>query len=196
MSTGAVNPKRRWILNAVTGVVGAVGLGYAAVPFVKSMSPSAKVLAKATTTVDLEGIEPGQLVTRIWQGKPVWILRRSEAQLATLEMEEVVSQLKDPQSQASKQPEYAENRYRSRQPEWFVAVAICTHLGCVPSYRPKPEGNFWAGAWEGGFFCPCHGSAYDLAGRVMAGSPAPRNLAIPPYEFLARDRLRIGQASA
>lgn len=193
MSTDSVNPNRRRILNWTAGVVGAVGAGYAAVPFIRSMAPSASVQAQATETVDLSKIEPGQRITVMWQGKPVWIVRRTEQMLATLESEEVVSQLKDPESSASEQPAFAENAYRARKPEWLVMIAICTHLGCIPSYKPETGGNFWSGAWEGGFFCPCHGSGYDFSGRVMAGSPAPRNMAVPFYEFISDSEIRIGQ---
>jgi ubiquinol-cytochrome c reductase iron-sulfur subunit len=196
MSTGSVNSKRRLFLNTAAGVVGAVGVGYAAVPFIRSMSPSASVMAKATTTVDLSKVEPGQRITVMWQGKPVWIVRRTEEMVASLQKEEVISQLKDPESQASKQPEYAENYHRSRDEEWLVMIAVCTHLGCIPSYEPEAGADFWGGPWKGGFFCPCHGSGYDLAGRVMQGSPAPRNMDVPPYEFIAEHELRIGKAPA
>lgn len=193
MSTDSVNPNRRRILNWTAGVVGAVGVGYAAVPFIRSMSPSASVQAKATKNVDLSRIEPGQRITVMWQGKPVWIVRRTERMLATLEDPEVVDQLTDPDSNGSEQPEFAQNPHRSREPEWLVMIAICTHLGCIPTYNPEPGGDFWSGAWEGGFFCPCHGSGYDFAGRVMAGSPAPRNMAVPFYEFLSDSEIRIGR---
>ncbi|HKL78767.1 MAG TPA: ubiquinol-cytochrome c reductase iron-sulfur subunit [Gammaproteobacteria bacterium] len=196
MSTDSVNPNRRRFLNWTAGVVGAVGVGYAAVPFIRSMSPSASVMAQATTTVDLSKIQPGQRITVMWQGKPVWVVRRTDEMLASLEDEAVVGQLKDPESQGSEQPEFAANQYRSKEPEWLVMVAICTHLGCIPSYKPESGGNFWSGAWKGGFFCPCHGSGYDLAGRVMEGSPAPRNMAVPFYEFLSDNELRIGKAPA
>ncbi len=115
--------------------------------------------------------------------------------LATLDDPELVEQLKDPKSQGSEQPAFAENQYRSREPEWLVMIAICTHLGCVPDYRPEAGGDFWP-VWKGGFFCPCHGSAYDLAGRVMDGSPAPRNMPVPAYEFVSDNELRIGKAPA
>ncbi|MEF8794336.1 ubiquinol-cytochrome c reductase iron-sulfur subunit [Thiohalorhabdus sp.] len=193
MSTDSVNPNRRRILNWTAGVVGAVGVGYAAVPFIRSMSPSAAVQAKATKTVDLTKIEPGQRITVSWQGKPVWIVRRTPEMLETLEDPAVVDQLKDPDSSASEQPDFAANPHRSREPEWLVMVAICTHLGCIPSYNPEPGGDFWSAKWEGGFFCPCHGSGYDFSGRVMAGSPAPRNMAVPFYEFLSDSELRIGK---
>ena len=195
MSTDSVNPNRRRILNWTASVVGAVGVGYAAVPFIRSMSPSASVQAQATEKVDISRIQPGQRVTVMWQGKPVWVVRRTEEMLASLEDPKVVEQLKDPESQVSEQPGFAENKYRSREPEWLVMVAICTHLGCVPDYRPEPGGGFWTN-WEGGFFCPCHGSGYDLAGRVMAGSPAPRNMPVPFYEFISDSELRIGKAPA
>lgn len=193
MSTDSVNPNRRRILNWTAGVVGAVGVGYAAVPFIRSMSPSAAVKAAATTMVDISKIEPGQRITVMWQGKPVWVVRRTPEMLETLEDSAVVDQLKDPDSTGSEQPAFAENPHRSREPEWLVMIAICTHLGCIPSYRPEAGGDFWSDSWEGGFFCPCHGSGYDFSGRVMSGSPAPRNMAVPFYEFLSDSELRIGK---
>lgn len=196
MSTESANPNRRRFLNWTAGVVGAVGVGYAAVPFIKSMSPSAAVKAKATTSVDISKVEPGQQITVMWQGKPVWVIRRTERMQASLEDPAVLDQLKDPESQASEQPEFAVNPHRSRDPEWLVMIAICTHLGCIPSYEPGEGSDFWGGAWKGGFFCPCHGSGYDLAGRVMDGSPAPRNMPVPFYEFLSETQVRIGKPLA
>lgn len=193
MSTDSVDPNRRRILNWTAGVVGAVGAGYAAVPFIRSMAPSAAVQAQATKRVDLSKIQPGQRITVEWQGKPVWVVRRTEEMLASLESPKVVDQLKDPDSTASEQPAFAENPHRSRDPEWLVMIAICTHLGCIPSYEPDEGGGFWPGPWKGGFFCPCHGSGYDFSGRVMAGSPAPRNMPVPYYEFISDAELRIGQ---
>ncbi|HKJ71764.1 MAG TPA: ubiquinol-cytochrome c reductase iron-sulfur subunit [Gammaproteobacteria bacterium] len=195
MSTDSVNPNRRRILNWTAGVVGAVGAGYAAVPFIRSMSPSASVQAQATETVDLSKIEPGQRITVMWQGKPVWVIRRTKEMTDTLTDDAVVGQLKDPKSKSSDQPEFAENPYRARHKEWLVMIAICTHLGCIPTYRPEPGGSFWSGNWEGGFFCPCHGSGYDLSGRVLEGSPAPRNMAVPFYEFISDSAVRIGHPS-
>jgi len=159
------------------------------------MSPSASVKAQATTSVDLSKIKKGQRVTVMWQGKPVWVIRRTDEMLKTLKDPKVLNQLKDPDSSASDQPEFAENDYRSRKPDWLVMIAICTHLGCIPTYRPDPGGSFWSGDWEGGFFCPCHGSGYDLSGRVLDGSPAPRNMAVPYYEFLSDSEVRIGEAT-
>lgn len=194
MSADTVDPSRRRFLNWTAGVVGAIGVGYAAVPFIRSMAPSASVQAQATETVDLSKIEPGQRITIKWQGKPVWVVKRTERMVDSLDAPEVAGQLKDPESRDSDQPEFAENAYRSRDPGVLVMIAICTHLGCIPSYRPEPGGDFWSGAWQGGFFCPCHGSGFDLAGRVLEGSPAPRNLAVPYYEYLSDNRIRIGQA--
>ncbi len=194
MSTDTVDLNRRRFLNWTAGVVGAVGMGYAAVPFIRSMAPSASVQAQATETVDLNKIEPGQRVTLQWQGRPIWVVKRTERMLASLQAPEVLQQLKDPHSQFSDQPVFAENPHRSRKPEVLVMVAICTHLGCIPSYHPEAGGDFWAGLWKGGFFCPCHGSGYDLAGRVMEGSPAPRNMAVPYYEYLSESQIRIGKA--
>lgn len=194
MSADTADPNRRRVLNWTAGVIGAIGVGYAAVPFIRSMAPSASVQAQATETVDIGKVEPGQRISIMWQGKPVWVVKRNERMIDTLDSPEVVSQLKDPDSSESEQPEFAQNPYRSRDPGVFVMVAICTHLGCIPTYNPESGGDFWSGPWKGGFFCPCHGSGYDLAGRVMEGSPAPRNMAVPYYEYLSDTRIRIGKA--
>lgn len=142
--------------------------------------------------VDLSKLEPGQKITVPWRGKPIWIIRRTPAMLASLK--ELNGRLRDPDSKEPQQPGYAANLYRSIKPEYLVLIGICTHLGCVPMYRPEPGAEDLGGSeWKGGFFCPCHGSKYDLAGRVFKGVPAPLNLVVPPYEYLDDSHLLIGE---
>ncbi|MGH8226793.1 MAG: ubiquinol-cytochrome c reductase iron-sulfur subunit [Steroidobacteraceae bacterium] len=178
-----VDPERRKILTAVTTAVGVVGAGFAAVPFVESWLPSASALAGgAPVEIDLTGLGPGQIMTTEWRKKPVWVLHRTAAQIAVLPS--LNSQLKDPMSKEPQQPTALPNWnpvQRSVKPEFWVAVGICTHLGCIPQYKPEP-GSVDA-SWRGGFHCPCHGSRYDLSGRVMDGSPAPLNLPVIPYYY-------------
>jgi ubiquinol-cytochrome c reductase iron-sulfur subunit len=139
--------------------------------------------------VDLSKLEPGQQVTVAWQGKPVWIIRRTKTMLEQLALDEAL--LRDPNSLVDQQPEYAKNRYRSINPEYLVLIGICTHLGCSPKYTP--EVNELGPHWPGGFFCPCHGSTFDLAGRVFKGVPAPINLQVPPYKFISEHVIVIGE---
>ena len=187
--TGAVDPnlppdpsRRMWVTSACA--VGGVAGVATAVPFVGSFAPSAKARAAgAPVEVDISSIAPGQMLTVEWRGKPVWILRRTEEQLAGLKDND--PELADPDSvRPGNTPEYAKNEYRSRKPEYFVCVGICTHLGCspTPAFTPGPQPGLPAD-WEGGFNCPCHGSTFDLAGRVFANKPAPDNLEVPPYIF-------------
>lgn len=176
---GVDKGKRRFLTTATT-VVGAVGAGFLAVPFIRSMSPNAAVLAEATTEVDISKVDPGMQLTVLWRGKPVAVVNRTPEMLASLK--KVTPHLRDPNSNDSEQPPYAKNEWRSRKPEWLVMLSVCTHLGCVPLFKPKP-GDVSAD-WVGGYHCPCHGSKYDLAGRVFQGVPAPRNMEIPPYAFL------------
>ena len=183
--------KRTWLI--ASGCAGAVGGVATAVPFVSSFQPSEKAKAAgAAVEVDISALKPGEKVTVEWRGKPVWILHRTPEMLAALAKAE--GELADPGSAvASQQPEYAHNPHRSRRPEIFVAVGICTHLGCSPSSAFQP-GNPAIGAdWRGGFLCPCHGSTFDLAGRVFKNKPAPTNLEVPPYIYLSDARLRIGE---
>lgn len=188
----AVDIRRRHFLVEATVVVGAAGLVATAVPFVLSMEPSARAQAAgAPVDADLSKMEPGQLVTLRWRSRPVWVLRRTPEQLKELASED--SRLKDPDSEQPQQPPDCRNTWRSLKPEYFVGVAICTHLGCVPTYRPDIAPADLGTDWEGGFYCPCHGSRYDLAGRVMKDSPAPLNLPVPPYYYLGDTLLRIGE---
>jgi ubiquinol-cytochrome c reductase iron-sulfur subunit len=194
MSTEGVDKGRRRFLTAATSVVGAVGAGFAVAPFVLSMMPSARAQAAgAPVEADVSKLEPGQLLTVEWRGKPVWIVRRTEQNLKDLPSIEGV--LLDPKCDADQQPEYAKNMFRAREDrkEYAVIVGICTHLGCSPTYRPDVAPADLGPDWKGGFFCPCHGSRFDLSGRVFAGVPAPKNLVIPPYYFLSESVILVGQ---
>ncbi len=199
MTTDAVTPaptaadreRRFWVLTATAaGGVGAVG---AAVPFVASFTPSERARALgAAVPVDIGNIAPGAMATVEWRGKPVWIVRRTPEMIAALEAPN--PELADPQSLRSVQPEYARNATRSIRPEIFVAVGICTHLGCSPTPVPAGSANPSVGAnWPGGYFCPCHGSTFDGAGRVYRNRPAPTNLDIPPHHYADATRLVIGE---
>lgn len=191
-SGDGVDLKKRRTLTAVTSVMGAIGAVYVAVPFVASMQPSARAKAAgAPVEADFSKLEAGQLLRVKWRGKPVWLVNRTEEMLAALPTLE--GQLRDPNSEQSDQPAYCRNEWRSRKPGLFVAIGVCTHLGCSPSYRPEVAPADLGAEWKGGFFCPCHGSRFDLAGRVYQGVPAPLNLAIPPYKFLSDTTLLIGE---
>ncbi len=191
MSNGDVSQGRRRFLIGATAAVGGVGVVGAAVPFLGSWNPSAKAeAAGAPVTVNVSKLEPGQQITVEWRGKPVWVIRRDEAMLENIEkLNDVV---KDPQSEAPQQPSYIEGPYRALKPEIAVIVGLCTHLGCVPSYRPEVAPADLGENWLGGLFCPCHGSKYDLAGRVYDAQPAPLNLEVPPYRFDDDATLTIG----
>ena len=187
MSSDGVDNSRRRFLTAATVVVGAAGTVAAAVPFVLSWSPSAKAKsAGAPVEADISKLEPGQLIIIKWRGKPVWVVRRDNNALATLS--KVAGDLRDAESNDSIQPDYAKNEQRSIKPEYLIAEGICTHLGCSPTYRPEITADF-----QGGFFCPCHGSKFDFAGRVYAGVPAPTNLTIPPHYFINDGLILIGE---
>ncbi len=192
MSAQGVDRKRRRVLVAATSVMGAVGAGYVAVPFLASMNPSAKAKAAgAPVEADISKLEPGALLRVKWRGKPVWVVNRTPEMLAALPT--LDSQLLDPASEASKQPPYCKNPQRSIKPEHLVAIGICTHLGCAPTYRPDFAPADLGAEWKGGFFCPCHGSRFDLAGRVYKGVPAPANLEIPKYVYLSDKVILVGE---
>ncbi len=194
MSTEGVDKGRRRFLTAATTVVGGVGTAYVLTPFVLSMQPSAKAKAAgAPVEADVSKLEPGQMMTVEWRGKPVWIVRRTEQNLSDLPT--LDAKLLDPASDnAAQQPAYAKNDHRSIKPEYAVLVGICTHLGCSPTYRPDIGAADLGGPdWKGGFFCPCHGSRFDLAGRVFSGVPAPSNLVVPPYKYLSDTRILVGE---
>lgn len=192
MSDEGVDESKRQFLTSALTVVGAIGSGYLAVPFLAQMQPSVKAMAAgAPVEVDLSKMESGQLLRVAWRGKPVWILNRTPAALERLKtMDNVLS---DPQSNESIQPESSKNSYRSIKPEIFVAIGLCTHLGCSPTFRPEIAPHDLGADWKGGFFCPCHGSRFDLAGRVYSGVPAPTNLEIPPHRYLSDTLLLIGE---
>jgi ubiquinol-cytochrome c reductase iron-sulfur subunit len=191
MPTDGVNKKRRRFLVATTSAVRAVGAGFAAVPFIKSWNPSAKAQAVgAPVQVSLNDLEPGQILKVQWRGQTIGVLRRSQETLAQLP--EVDSELRDPQSQESEQPEFAQNEGRALRDEYLVVNMHCTHLGCVPQLVPEVGPQPFDENWKGGFFCPCHKSKFDMAGRVYKGVPAPANLRIPPYSYLDDRTLLIG----
>ena len=194
MNNEGVDKSKRQFLTSALTVVGAVGTGYLAVPFLAQMQPSVKAMAAgAPVEVDISKIEPGQLIRVAWRGKPVWILFRTPEVLETLKT--LDSELSDPMSEQSEQPSYTKNPNRSIKPDIFVAVGICTHLGCSPTYRPEIAPPDLGDKWKGGFFCPCHGSWFDLAGRVYRGVPAPTNLEIPPYRYVNDTQLIIGEST-
>lgn len=191
MSSEQVNSGRRRFLGWATAIVGAVGAAFLTVPFIKSLKPSARAQAAgAPIEVDISGLKPGDIMTVDWRGQPVWVLRRTQDEIDRLS--KIDERLVDPESDDSQQPPYAKNENRSIEPEYLVVIALCTHLGCVPTYKPQPGNTQWDPNWPGGFLCPCHLSRYDLAGRVFKDVPAPLNLVVPPYMFLDENRLLIG----
>jgi ubiquinol-cytochrome c reductase iron-sulfur subunit len=194
MPHGTAEPGRRDFLTLVTGAfagIGAVALGWT---FIDSMNPSADVLAAgAPIDMDISKMDEGQQVVILWRGKPILVVRRTADALKTLQTPSLVALLSDPDSSVDQQPDYARNWHRSVQPDYAVLVGICTHLGCLPEYRPKPDPSEPVPNWPGGYFCPCHGSKYDLAGRVWKDVPAPYNLPVPPYNFPKAGTLRIGE---
>ena len=184
--------KRRFLTNATT-VVGSIGAIAVTIPFISSLSPSAKARAAgAPVEVDISKLEIGQLLTIEWRGKPVFVFRRSEEALSTLA--NLKSELRDPHSEElGQQPDYCKNDLRSIRQDLMVLVGICTHLGCAPTYRPELAPEDLGPDWQGGFFCPCHGSMFDLAGRVYQSVPAPTNLVVPPHYFINDNKLLIGK---
>ncbi len=190
-----IDLSRRKFLTAATAATGAVGAVMAAIPFIDSWKPSERARAMgAPTEIDLSKLEPGQMVVSTWRRQPIYVVRRTPEMLAALPKSD--PQLKDPTSAESDQPEYAKNAVRSINPEYLVLYATCTHLGCLPKQHFSPGDPVVGANWPGGFFCPCHGSRFDLAGRVFNGSPASTNLRIPPYRFEQDTMLMIGIDSA
>jgi ubiquinol-cytochrome c reductase iron-sulfur subunit len=191
MSREPGDEARRRLLVNLTAAAGGVAAAAAAVPFLASLAPSERAKAAgAPVDVSLDTLKPAELRTVEWRGRPVWLLRRTPEMLERLASAERF--LIDPRSEvSSQQPEYARNPTRSIEPELLVTVALCTHLGCIPSFHPQPD-SLQPG-WPGGFYCPCHGSKFDLAGRVYRGSPAPTNLVIPPHRYESATRLVVGE---
>ncbi len=193
MDNSNVDKSRRRFLTAAATVVGGVGTVAGAVPFIATMAPSEKTKAVgAPVEIDISKLQPGERIIEEWQGKPVWVLRRTKEMLEDISTQaDVVS---DPASDSSAQPEYAKNEYRARKGEYLVVLGVCTHLGCAPKFIQKGMDDS-VSAEKGGFSCPCHGSRFDLAGRVFKGVPAPTNLVVPPYKFLSPSRLLVGDDS-
>ena len=192
MTDGVDNSKRRFLTIAATTAVAAVGAAGAAVPFIASWNPSARAKAAgAPVEADFSKLQPGQMMRVEWRGKPVWIVRRTEQNLTDLAT--LIDSLRDPAStDKARQPAYAVNEGRSIKAEYSILVGICTHLGCSPTYRPELAPSDLGDKWRGGFFCPCHGSRFDLAGRVYKNVPAPTNLEVPPHMYLSDTRVIIG----
>jgi ubiquinol-cytochrome c reductase iron-sulfur subunit len=191
MAEGTVDHGKRRFLVGATGVVGGVGVVAAATPFVMSFFPSERAKAAgAPVEVDIGKLEPGQKIDVEWRGKVVWIVNRTPAMLDSLS--KLDAKLADPNSDALQQPAYCKNEHRSIKDAIWVAIGICTHLGCSPTFRPDVAPADLGPDWLGGFFCPCHQSKFDLAGRVYKGVPAPTNLIIPPYKYLTDTRIIIG----
>ena len=185
-----VDEQRRRFLTTSACALGGLGALCALTPFVSSWMPSAKArVMGAPVQVDLSRIEPGQQVTVEWRGKPVWIIRRTPEMLAHLNTH--LAQLRDPDSRVEQQPAYAKNQFRSIKPEYLVLIGLCTHLGCSPKYKPYEKDL--GPTWPGGFYCPCHGSSFDLSGRVFKSMPAPINMQVPPYRFMNDHTILIGE---
>lgn len=193
-TTSGPEPTRRDLLQLIAIAGAAIGAGAIAWPLIDSMNPSADVIAAgAPIDIDISKIALGQQIVVLWRGAPMLIVNRTPQALKTLQEPSTISLLSDPESSVHQQPAYAENWHRSVKPEYAVMVGICTHLGCLPGYMPTPDPASPAPNWPGGYFCPCHGSKYDLAGRVYKGVPAPYNLPVPPYNFINDKTLRIGE---
>lgn len=184
--------ERRRFLTGSTALVGGTGMVVAAWPFVASMSPSAAArTAGAPVEVDVGRLEWGQKIDLIWRKQPIWIIRRTPEMVQQLEQE--ADYLRDPHSDLAQQPAFARNAHRSLRPEFLVLVGVCTHLGCNPTYRPDAAPRDLGATWPGGFFCACHGSRFDMAGRVYSNVPANANLRVPPYRFVSDTRILIGE---
>jgi ubiquinol-cytochrome c reductase iron-sulfur subunit len=188
---------RRDFLYIATAAAGAFGACATLVPLIEQMSPDASTLAAGgPVDVDLSKVAPGQQIVVRWRSRPIFIINRPPQVLQALQAPQLLAQLADPSSTELQQPPYAQNPYRSVKPEFAVLVGICTHLGCIPLFYPQPNASQPAANWPGGYFCPCHGSKYDLAGRVFQGVPAPYNLPVPPYHFISDTSIRIGENPA
>ena len=193
MAKQRVDKSKRRFLIAATTAVGGAGVAAVAVPFVKSMLPSDRAKAAgAPVEVDISKIKPGEMITPEWRGKPVWIIRLTKEMSESLTKQD--DKLSDPMLEVAQQPDYCKNSTRSIKPDLVVMVGLCTHLGCSPTPKLQADGDMGTD-WAGGFFCPCHGSKFDLAGRVFKGSPAPTNLVVPPHKYLSESMLLIGDDS-
>lgn len=191
MSENEINRGRRRFLTATTAVVGAAGAGLAAIPFIQSWQPSARArVVGGPIKVNIAPLEPGQLLRETWRGQTIGILRRTEVMLQNLG--EVENRLSDPDSKQDQQPAYIDNQSRALKPEYLVLVMICTHLGCIPELVSEVGPQPYDENWLGGFYCPCHKSKFDLAGRVYKGVPAPLNLKVPPYRYIDDRTVEIG----
>lgn len=189
--TNQVDNSKRRFLTLATGAVGGVAVAGVATPFVASFFPSERAKAAgAPVEIDISKLEPGQKINAEWRGKPVWVVNRTKEMLSNLP--KIDGKLTDPKSEGSEQPEYCKNAARSRKPEIWVALGVCTHLGCSPTFRPELAPADLGADWLGGFYCPCHGSKFDLAGRVYSGVPAPKNLDIPPHKYINDQLLLVG----
>jgi ubiquinol-cytochrome c reductase iron-sulfur subunit len=185
---------RRNFLYIATGTVAAVGAAAVLVPLIAQMNPDASTLAAGgPVDLDISKIAPGQQVVIRWRERPIFVFRRTPETLKSLQEASLTSQLSDPNSQQVQQPPYASNWHRSIKPEFGILVGICTHLGCIPMFYPQPNASSPVTNWPGGYFCPCHGSKYDAAGRVFSGVPAPYNLPVPPYTFVNDTTIRVGE---
>ncbi len=188
-----IDQKRRCFLRRATTAVGGIGLAAASVPFFQYWMPSADTeAAAAPIKIDISGLKPREQLTLPWRGMPIWVIYRDQEMLDTLP--KLTGMLRDPLSEQDQQPEYCKNIGRSIKPQFFISIGICTHLGCVPTYRP--EVGSLAPGWLGGFYCPCHGSKYDLAGRVYQNVPAPLNLKIPRHMYISDTEIMIGEDHA
>jgi ubiquinol-cytochrome c reductase iron-sulfur subunit len=188
---------RRDFLYIATGMVGAVGAAAVLVPLIDQMNPDASTLAAGgPVDLDVSKIQEGSQVVVRWRERPIWVFHRSKKTLDSLQSSQMLSLLSDPNSEVVQQPPYATNWHRSIKPEFGVLVGICTHLGCIPLFYPDPSAVTPVANWPGGYFCPCHGSKYDPAGRVFSGVPAPYNLPVPPYRFVSDTTIRIGENPA
>jgi len=188
-----VDGGRRHFLLVATTVTGIVGAGLTAVPFLASWKPSARAQALgAPVDADISKLDPGAILKVNWRGQAIYIVRRTQEMLATLASAAVVNNLRDPNSEESEQPAFAKNQDRSLKPEFLVLIGVCTHLGCAPMDRFQPQDAELGATWPGGFYCPCHGSKFDLAGRVFKDVPAPLNLRVPPYRFINDGVIQIG----
>jgi ubiquinol-cytochrome c reductase iron-sulfur subunit len=186
------SPSRRDFLYLATGAFAAAGTVAVVWPLISQMSPDAQTIAAgAPFDVDISAIAPGQQISVLWRGHPVFIVNRTPAALATLQDSALIGNLRDPDSSVLQQPPYARNWHRSIDPQWFIVVGVCTHLGCIPLFEPNRDQQ--GAGWPGGYFCPCHGSKYDLAGRVYKSVPAPYNLPVPPYRMVDARTLRLGE---